>query len=233
MEQEHLRHVDREDFVVGAFQHQVAMLDEVQHQLGVQKAPFAQRLHMGAELLLRRRVKPAVQRHVAAQCRAGLKAVVDVLLHVSYHSVVAAPHPAAAAGAVDDDVVEGQGTYDVLQHCLTHHHQLQPRWELASVAHQEGRYRVPVVGLVELGLIQGIHQNQAAVGHDFAVVFQHPEGLEDSSHKSDGRILNTLPQTQHVLQLRILSQKVQNRLASSWIWTSCPPHRVTSGQITF
>ena len=214
MEQEHLRHIDGQDFVVGALQHQVAVLDEVQHQLGVEKAPFAQRLHVRAELLLRRRVKLAVQRHVAAQRRAGLKAVVDVLLHVSYHSVVAAPHPAAAAaGAVDDDVVEGQGTHNVLQHCLTHHHQLQPRRELAGMAHQEGRYRVPVVGLVELGLVQRVHQNQAAVGQDFAVVFQHPEGLENSSHKSDGRILNTLPQTQHVLQLRILSQNVQKQVS--------------------
>lgn len=93
--------------IAGAFEDQVALLDEVKGELEVQIGALAQGLEVGAELAEGGVVHLAVERDVVLDLRAAVDAVQDVALQVLVDGVV-------LLQAVQKDAVEGQRVGDLL-----------------------------------------------------------------------------------------------------------------------
>lgn len=94
--------------IAGAFEHKVALLDEVKGEFEVQIGALTQGLEVGAELAEGGVVHLAVERDVVLDLWAAVDAVQDVALQVLVYGVV-------LLQAVQGDAVERQRVGDLLQ----------------------------------------------------------------------------------------------------------------------
>lgn len=97
------------DLVAGAFEHEVALLNEVQCELQVEVGAPAQTLQMSAEFGEGRVVQLAVERHVVLDLLAGVQPVQDVALQVRVYRIT-------LLQTIQRDTVERQRTSHVLRY---------------------------------------------------------------------------------------------------------------------
>lgn len=98
--------------ITGAFEHKVALLNEVKGELEVQIGALAQGLQVGAELAKGGVVHLAVERDVVLDLRAAVDAVQDVALQVLIYGVI-------LLQAVQRDAVERQRVGDLLNRIIS------------------------------------------------------------------------------------------------------------------
>ncbi len=108
LQEVHLGQTDRHHLVVGALEHQIAALDQVEGQLQVEQGALAEGLEVGAELAEAGVVHLAVEGDVVLDLCAAVDAVKDVALQVVVDGVV-------LLQSVQRDLMEGQRFGDVLQ----------------------------------------------------------------------------------------------------------------------